>query len=293
MRRVRRRPYSGAIVPLRAEGSRNPLFLLHGVDGDILEFEKLARNLDAGRPVYGIRSQVLVGERHALTRLEDMAAYYLAELRRVQECGPYCLLGYSFGCLVAFEIANQLWAQGEQVGMLAMVDNRRILPYGILKVRAGRPGQPSLSALSTHLGAEHPVGSASLGFNSRLKRLFAPGGLAYVGTRLRAHSLMIIYTVLDAFGKPIPHFLQRAWDINWFAAVRYVPAPYPGRLVLFQTEEAMRDVGSRTGGWEDLAGAGVEVREIAGGHGDVLDEPLVLSFAEQLTACLEAAAHGL
>ncbi len=270
------RAYShpGVIIPLRPEGSRIPLFLIHGVDGDIMRFQPLANMLAADLPVYGIRSQALLGER-ALTRVEDMAAYYLSELRRFQERGPYYFLGFSFGAMVAFELASQLRAQGERVGMLAMLDSRPMtsfLTFG---------GRPDLQSRITR---------PTLRANSHFKNLFARRGLAYAREKLRDRSFRTIYTLLNTFRQPIPRSLQRAYDINWFAALRYAPVPYPGRIILFQTAETTGNIGSRPGRWEQLAGGGVEIREIAGGHGEVLNEPFLQPFARQLSDCLEAAA---
>jgi thioesterase domain-containing protein len=264
------------IVPLRAAGSKNPLFLVHGVDGDIVQFESLAGSLHTGQPVYGIRSQALQGESDALMLVEDMASYYLAALRHVQQHGPYCFLGFSFGALIAFEMANQLHAQGEQVGMLAMLDHRPMTSFSAFD---------GLSRTGSEVGPTAPR------FNNHFKRLFAAGGFSFMREKLRARSLRTIYTMLHAVEQPIPRFLQKPYDINWFAAVRYVPVPYPGRIILFQTAKAIRDSVLRASGWENLAGAGVEVHEIAGSHEDVLEAPFVLALAKQLTECLEAVPH--
>lgn len=268
--------HPGTIVPLRPKGSRSPLFLIHGVDGDVLRFQPLAHMLAADQPVYGIRSQALLRDGRALTRVEDMAAYYLAELRYVQERGPYYLLGFSFGAMVAFELAKQLRAQNERVGMLAMLDSRPMTS----SLRFG--AQPDIES-----GIVRPTSRA----NSHLKKLFAHGGLTYAREKLRDRTFRTVYTVLNTFRQPIPRSLQRAYDINWFAALRYAPVPYHGRIVLFQTAETIRDIESRPGRWEQLAGGGLEIREIAGGHGDVLNEPFLQTFATQLSDCLEAAAE--
>jgi thioesterase domain-containing protein len=268
--------FPGAIVPFRAEGSRSPLFIIHGVDGDVVRFEPLAHSLAADQPVYGIKSQALLGEGRALTRVEDLAMYYVEKLHLVQEHGPYNFLGFSFGSLVAFEMAKQLCTQGERVNMLGMLDSRPMPSFAVLRGSSETEGQ---------------VGQTAVRSTRHFRKLFARGGLVYACEKLRARSLRSIYAFLDAARRPIPRFLQRAYDINWFAAVRYAPLPYPGRIVLFQTPETISKTGSRAGKWGHLAGAGVEVREIAGGHGDVLEEPFLLPFARQLTACLEAAAE--
>ena len=101
-----------SIVPLRREGGKEPLFLIHGVDGMVARFQALVRYLEPDQPAYAIQSQALFPELTALTRVEDMARYYVPEVRSVQPQGPYHFLGYSFGGLVAFEMARQLHSFG-------------------------------------------------------------------------------------------------------------------------------------------------------------------------------------
>jgi len=91
-----------SIVPIRSHGTRTPLFLVHGVGGNVLGFYGLVKRLVPDLPVYGIQAQALQPVGPTLIQLKDMAAYYLRELRRVQPHGPYRFLGLSFGGLVAY-----------------------------------------------------------------------------------------------------------------------------------------------------------------------------------------------
>src|SRR5207237_2136258 len=84
-------------------------------------YVNLARHLGAEQPVYGFRSRGLDGK-DEFARLEEMAAQYIADMRIVQPRGPYHLGGYCFGGSVAYEMARQLSAQGEQVGLLALIN---------------------------------------------------------------------------------------------------------------------------------------------------------------------------
>jgi hypothetical protein len=106
---------------------------------------------------------------------------------------------------------------------------------------------------------------------------------------LNARARGIIYATLIARGKPIPKFLERAYDVNWFAARRYQARPYPGCVTLFRAASAEGNVDERYGyelGWKPLAGAGVEVHEIPGTHRDIMREPNVRLLARTVTACL-------
>jgi thioesterase domain-containing protein len=101
---------SSAVVPIRRQGERLPLFVVSGWGGRVLGLNGLARLLGEDQPVFGLQPQGLDGREPFLTRVEDMAAYYLRGVREVQPHGPYCLAGYSFGGFVVFEMAQQLQA---------------------------------------------------------------------------------------------------------------------------------------------------------------------------------------
>jgi thioesterase domain-containing protein/acyl carrier protein len=111
-----------SLVQLRAGGPDTPLFCMHGLGGHVAAFLPLATRLAAQRPVYGLQGQGLDPGQQPHACIEDMAAYYLDEIRGVQARGPYLLAGWSMGGLIALETAQQLTAAGEEVALLAMLD---------------------------------------------------------------------------------------------------------------------------------------------------------------------------
>jgi thioesterase domain-containing protein len=119
-----------------------------------------------------------------------------------------------------------------------------------------------------------------------MKRTLSPTGLQYAREKVRGRWLRTAYTLLDAIGRPIPHFLRNAYDINWFAAVRYAPQFFPGRVTLFQAMESPDETRRSYEQWAQLTGEGVEIREISGGHEDVLTEPYVRVLGREITDCL-------
>ena len=262
---------ASAIVPFRTDGGKAPLFLIHGVDGTLERFQGLVRHLEAERPIYGILSQSMLGEKIALASIEDLAAYYITAIQDVRPQGPYHFLGYSFGSLVAFEIARQLRDRGEVVGMLGMLDNLRMGPRTNVENAAPSKDIP-------------PRGGSLAAYHVR--QLLSSRGLWYAKEKLVARGLRTIYTVLRARRRPIPRFLQRTDDINWFAAVNYVPQPYPGKVTLFPAAASENDPGATDEFWAGLAGGGVELHYIPGGHLDVLAEPNVIALADIVTGCL-------
>jgi len=260
-----------SIVPIRREGGKEPLFLIHGVDGSVDRFQDFVRYLEPDQPAYAIQSQALLQEQTALTRVEDMARYYLPEVRAVQPHGPYHFMGYSFGGLIAFEMARQLHSLGERTGLLGMLDTRRMAPLTILG------------------GSEPPknrFGRVWSYVSSHVKQVLSPTGLRYTREKVRARWLRTAYTLLDSIGRPVPQFLQSASDINWFAAVRYAPQFFPGGVTVFRAIESPGDALRSNDPWARLAGEGVEIREISGGHEDILEEPYARLLAREVTDCL-------
>jgi thioesterase domain-containing protein len=259
-----------AIVPFRIQGTKPPLFLIHGVDGTLLPFEGLVPHLEPDRPLYGVQSQALLGETIALTRMEELAAYYLQAIQALQPHGPYHFLGFSFGGLVAFEMARQLRERGERVGMLGMLDN--------LRMGTGANGAGGAQFEDTAQRLRKSV-------VHHLKVLVGPRGLWRTKEKLRARTLRTIYTFLRARRRPIPRYLQRTIDINWFAAESYVPQFYPGSVMLFPARDSKNNPGATNDLWARLAG-GVELHPVPGGHEDVLKEPNVGALAKTVTRCL-------
>jgi thioesterase domain-containing protein/acyl carrier protein len=110
------------LVPLRAGDDREPLFLIHPGGGSVFGYLDLVRSLEPGRPVYGLQSPGLDPGEEPLREVGEMAALYLTEARKVHPGGPWHLAGWSFGGLVAFEMARRLRAESEEVAGLALID---------------------------------------------------------------------------------------------------------------------------------------------------------------------------
>lgn len=115
-------PLPPHLISLQTEGIRPPLFLVHPVAGVVFPYYELALRLGAKQPIYGLQSVGIAGEAPPLTRIETMAETYLDAVRLVQPEGPYQLVGWSFGALVALEMAQHLARLGQSVAFLGIVD---------------------------------------------------------------------------------------------------------------------------------------------------------------------------
>ena len=116
------RPRFRHLVALQKDGDRAPVFIVAGMFGNVLNLRQLAIQIGTDRPVYGLQARGLVGSEDPHTTIEAAAADYLAEIRQVQPQGPYLLGGFSGGGITAYEMAQQLKAAGQQVGLLALLD---------------------------------------------------------------------------------------------------------------------------------------------------------------------------
>ena len=117
--------HSSSTLVLLREGTRErPLFIAHSMSGTLLELWALAREMDCDCAVYGIQGRGLREGEVPNSRVEDMAADYIEQIRSVQPHGPYALAGFSMGGMIAFEIAQQLLQCGETVELVALLDTQ-------------------------------------------------------------------------------------------------------------------------------------------------------------------------
>ncbi|WP_326695876.1 amino acid adenylation domain-containing protein [Streptomyces sp. NBC_01754] len=148
----------GTVLPIRAATAANsgeaPLFCVHAVSGMCWSYAGLLPHLDRDRPLIALQARRLTGPHGAPTSIEGMADDYLAEIRRIQPHGPYHLLGWSFGGLVAHAVAARLEAAGEEVALLALLDSYP-LPDGFRAPEID--GRHVLTSLLGTLGETTPV----------------------------------------------------------------------------------------------------------------------------------------
>ncbi|TMM38896.1 MAG: acyltransferase domain-containing protein [Actinobacteria bacterium] len=182
------------IVPLREGGAGRPLFLAADATGTTAGYRTLAGHLDAGRPVFGLEPAGRAARHPVFPRIEEIAAGHVDAALVVQGCGPYALGGWSFGAVVAHEMARQLIDRGAAVETLVFVD-------GYAPARKGLP-------IAT-----------------------APGFLA--GTlRLQAEAILGIGTIGGRLRRA-PE-LRRRFVASLGALLRYRPAPVPCPAVVFR-----------------------------------------------------------
>jgi len=288
------------LVPLQSAGSKRPFFCVHPIFGVVFPYYELACQF-RDQPFYGLQPFGLNGEPPS-TRIEDMAEQYIQAIRTVQPQGPYLLGGWSFGGLVAFEMAQQLQRAGQQVALLALIDTPAPITcnkpsfYSNLKfllttvVRSTLPFLHDyfylLTARRQSQGHRSPPDSRQYG--SRLPKI---GLFKSWGSGLKWAAIVNLMPeeprlrLLDEI-TVLP--MLRVFSANSQAAYRYVPKAYPNNITLFKASEPSGDEDS-TSGWSELAAGGVEVHQVPGNHLTMLREPHVQVVAKQLRKCIEKA----
>jgi thioesterase domain-containing protein len=283
-----------SLVAIQPAGSRPPFFCVHPAGGDILCFQPLSRHLGADQPFYGLQSRGLAPGEVPLATLEEMAALYRAEIARVAS-GPFYVGGWSLGGAVAFELARQLAAAGEEVALLAIVDTT---PGPWPRPAAGAEATPE---------AESPEGDDSpwlLDIADYLQRLWGVDlGLSAEALRGLPPDLQGLRFLAGVKQTPLgqalsggsgPEQLGRllaVFKANLRAFRRFRPDPYPGRITLFRPalaawgggpEEEAAAAADPTLGWGALSPLPVEIETVPGDHISAMAEPHVQALAERL-----------
>jgi len=111
------------LVPIRKEGTKPPVFLIHGAGLNVLLYQSLARDLMSDRPIYALQAKGIDGSVELSTSIEEMAMDYIKEIQTVQPQGPYYLLGFSLGGFVAFDMAKKLQNLGFIVSFIGLIDS--------------------------------------------------------------------------------------------------------------------------------------------------------------------------
>jgi amino acid adenylation domain-containing protein len=242
-------PFSSTLMPLqRGHNSQRPLFFVHPGGGTVLSYLELARNLNPEQPVYGLESLDLDNEQRLHTKVEDMAAYYIQVMQTLQPDGPYQIGGWSFGGLVAFEIAQQLRSQGHEIATVVLLDTSPFTEFEELNEA------DDVDFIAELLARKN---GAILGIPPELDVI-------------QAQRLLHVFR---------GHIL---------AANDYQPQAYRGKVDLFLAEDGIAsDSLESIAAWEKLALKGVNVHWIPGDHHTMVTKPNVLFLAEKLQVCLE------
>jgi thioesterase domain-containing protein/acyl carrier protein len=268
-----------SLVPIKPSGVKPPLYFVHPGGGNVLCYRAVARLLGPDQPVYGLQAQGLDGKRPPHASLEEMAAHYIEEIRTLQPEGPYYLGGASSGGVLAFEIAQQLLALGQEVGLLAMIDT--FFP--------GFPRfMPNQALFNSKLHRMAVRADVHLG---QLLILRPKEQLKYVMDGLRRVKKNLKKRMANRFSPedPLRQTIKMVREVNTHAFKIYKPKAYSGRITYFWCTEMMfRPYMDNRLGWDAVAESGLEVHVVPGTHTGLLDiEPHTRVLADELNKCLQ------
>jgi acetoacetyl-CoA synthetase len=264
------------LVSIKAGEGKPPLYIIHGIGGTIMELFALGRRMTYSGAVYGIQARGLDGRCEPHATIDAMATAYLEAIRARQPQGPYQLCGYSFGGLVALEMAKRLRAARDEVSFLGMIDtlpNVRRWPFEVWL----------LYVLRRLIRRAHGLTTVPI-------RQWVPYIVTHV---LRAHRLVTwrlrasehASPILAANSPGIPAHVEAVMRSAVGASARYRPAKYPGKLTLLRPAVADPDFAHPEVYWRRYA-QHLRILRIPGAHGSILSEPNVTAAAQLLTACL-------
>ena len=269
------------IIALQAHGSRPPLVFLPSMVGDIWYPQAITRNLSPDQPVYGIQPS---RKAEPFAPLEELAQRYVELLRGFQHEAPYYLAGYSFAGLLAYEMARQLFARGQSVALLALIDTTP-RPFRSDAVGAWRILSNAMFWLLDDLlqtGPKELV--ARFRRHARATRKAQRSFFsAFPSTQIELEALFPV--------DHLPPSYRAAMEANLQASRQYVCQPYAGRVTLLRarTRPLFRPAPADLG-WGKLALGGVDVHIVPGNHGTILRPPYVQHLGQHLQAALDGAA---
>ena len=267
----------GPLVVLRQGDPRQrPLFLFHPFGGTVFCYLELVRHLPPGRPVVALEAPGLEHDGEAEVGVEEMATRYLEHLRTLAPHGPYSLGGWCFGGVIAFEVAQQLRAAGEDIDLIAAIDTRAPIPANmpqsaddatLLSWFARDLAVPSGKTLDIPAEELRALG-ADAAFDHILARASAIGVLAEGADRAQ---------VLRYFA---------AYLANGIALQTYTPGPVELDLLLLRAVDESADYGPSLG-WENLVKGSLTVVDVPGDHNSVMYPPHATAVATAIAHHME------
>ena len=278
---------SNTFVPIRPGDSRTPLFLIHDVNGDVIRYEQLARHFPVGQAVYAIEPLGLRGMTTDYS-VPDMARHYVEQIRERQPQGPYFVAGHSFGGSITYEIACQLAALGETMGVVGLFDTYQDnVAAGDELLQATRYRKSKSLMLKLLAGHIYRliVGKNRIGYFSEKKNVL----FFRIRNKLTRSRYRLAYKLHSKYGWAMPPQLNDVKEANWIASDHFRPTDYSGTVVLFRALDRIKtDPPDSSRVWKRLVGKGLLIKEVPGDHNSILNEPGAQILAEHLLGYLNS-----
>jgi thioesterase domain-containing protein/aryl carrier-like protein len=268
------------ILPLRSQGRRPPLFCIHPGAGISWSYCGLMKHLGPDYPIYAVQARGLAGPEPLPTSIEEMAADYADQIRKVQPNGPYHLLGWSVGGLVAHAVATELQQRSEQTALLAILDAFPVHNLGcenppVPGERNGLVGLVGMLGCDLESMEDEPVTSA--------------------------HVVEILRSRGSALANLEEHHISTLIEIminNARLAVDFTPSRLHGNLLLFNATIDRRDDGATPQVWKPYTDGTIETHDITATHDLMTQHKSLMQIGPILAAKLhditsdKSSSHG-
>ncbi|MDB9396155.1 non-ribosomal peptide synthetase [Microcystis aeruginosa] len=280
------------LVPIQPHGSKPPFFCVPGAGGRPFYFYHLGRYLGQDQPFYSFEND-LYQQFGEITRIEDIASIYLKAMQDLQPQGPYFLGGHSYGGNVAFEMAQQLVNQGQQVALLAIIDS-------------SAPTYKDKQILLDYINWDHArwLAEVSKGIEVYLDKTI---DISYETLQVLTVEEQLKYALNffklanmlppNAETRQLEKIVQ-AYKTSCLCLIDYLPKQiYPGKITIIRAGEELADDPNKdliagdcedsSLGWSEFSTEPVEIHFVLGNHVSIMVEPHVQILAEELKVCLE------
>jgi amino acid adenylation domain-containing protein len=274
-------PEFSPLVQVKAGKGGVPLFLCHGIGGNVMELFAFGRRIESDGAVYAIQAKGLDGRSEPNRSVAEMAAYYISAIRSAQPSGPYLLGGYSSGGLVAFEMARCLEATGETTALLVLLDTQTNARQWPIRVWL---------AILGHRLHHHVAEFAALPLHT--KPSYAWRTLISLWRRLLWRAGATDRDQPFALDTRVPEALQKVYDASLAAVAHYRPGRYDGPTALYICDERDPLMAPPERVWRNHAGL-LEIFSTPGDHRSMLAGENAAQLARALSLRLAGALRPL
>jgi amino acid adenylation domain-containing protein len=268
---------SDTIVPIKTSGSKPPLFLIHGSGLNLLMFKPISEHFDKDHPLYGVQAIGLTKPVEMPRTLEEVAAYHIEEMLKIDTVGPYAIAGYSYGGFIGYEIAKQLIQSGKKVKFLGIIDSN-----------ASAFNQPKTTTAKVAKKAMRQVHKVPFFINSFIK--YPLESLAYqqqlIKKKFTSKNVADTNFVVDKYTQ-----YEQEIRANYNRIIgNYKIAPLDIEVALFRVEKRLYFLDDQKYlGWDKLALKGVKIYKVPGDHKTFLETPNDEHFAHIIQEAMDAA----
>jgi len=266
-------PEFKSLIPVKSYGSKVPLYIVHGIGLNVLNFRNMIFNLDKEQPVYSIQAVGLNDKDEPLNSIEEIAAFYNSEIIANNPGGPYAIAGYSFGGFIAYEMVKQLKDQGRDVRLLIMFDTNLPLPthqYSLKKkisVKLWRLFPKFKFRVGSIMAyPKQNVSYLKLHYERKTKKMLKQLGVLknYDEENMPEHMLKVVRKLKIAFDN-------------------YVFKPLDIKIDLFIAQQRIYYLDDpKYLGWQAYALDGINLYSVASNHNEIFDHPYDKILADML-----------